>query len=138
MAIAVDVAKDPGAIKSRFVGNFTKRQVICFGAAAASGIPVYLLAKQYIGTDMAALLMVAVMLPFFFMAMYEKDGKPAEKYLRDVIEMKFLRPGIRRYRVENLYEQLKEREKMEMEVEALESKQRKWKEKCAEKAGSGK
>lgn len=138
MAIAVDVAKDPGAIKSKFVGNFTKRQVICFGAAAAAGIPFYLLTKQYIGTDMAALLMVAVMLPFFFIAMYEKDGQPAEKYLRDVIEMRFMRPGIRRYKVENLYEQLKKREIMEMEVETLERKQKKWKEMRTGKATDGK
>ena len=87
---------------------------------------------------MAALLMVAVMLPFFFIAMYEKDGQPAEKYLRDVIEMRFLRPGIRRYRVENLYEQLKEREKMEMEVETLENKQKEWKERRTRKAAGGK
>ena len=42
--------------------------------------------------------------------------------------MKFIRPGIRRYKVENLYEQLKERELKEKEVEALERKQKKWKE----------
>ena len=67
-------------------------------------------------------------------AMYEKDGVPAEQYLKQVIEMKFIRPGIRRYKVENLYEQLRERENMEKEVEALEAKQRKWKE---ERIGKG-
>ena len=127
-AIAVDVAKDPKAIKSKFIGNFTKRQVICFGAAAVVGVPFYLLTRKVIGTDVAALMMVAVMLPFFFIAMYEKDGVPAEQYLKQVIEMKFIRPGIRRYKVENLYEQLRERESMEKEVEALERKQKKWKE----------
>lgn len=128
MAITVDVAKDPKEIKSKFIGNFTKRQVICFGAAALTGVPVYLLARKVIGTDAAALLMVAVMLPFFFIAMYEKDGVPAEKYLKQIIEMKFIRSGIRRYKAENLYEQLRERENMEKEVEALENKQKKWKE----------
>lgn len=128
MAIAVDVAKDPKAIKSKFVGNFTKRQAVCFGLAAVVGIPFYFMSKKYIGTDIAALLMVAVCLPFFLLAMYEKDGMPAEKYAKQVIEMKFIRPGIRRYKVENLYEQLRRREKMEKEVEALEAKQRKWKE----------
>ena len=137
MAIAVDVAKDPGAIKSKFIGNFTKRQVICFGAAAVVGVPLYLLTRKYTGTDVAALLMMAAMLPFFFIAMYEKDGQPAEKYLRDIIEMRFIRPGIRRYRVENIYGQLKEREIVEMEVKALESKQRKWKEKRIRKAQDG-
>ncbi len=126
--ISVDVAKDPSKVKSKFIGNFTKRQVICFGAAAIVGVPVYLLTKKVIGTDMAALLMVAVMLPFFFVAMYEKDGMPAEKYIKQVIVMKFLRPGIRRYKVENIYDQLREREEIEKEVEALEAKKRKWKE----------
>lgn len=128
MAIAVDVAKDPKAIKSKFIGNFTKRQAVCFGIAAIVGIPFYFMSKNFLGTDIAALMMVAVMLPFFFLAMYEKDGMPAEKYAKQVIEMKFIRPGIRRYKVENLYEQLRRREKMEKEVEALEAKQRKWKE----------
>ena len=59
MAIAVDVAKDPKAIKSKFIGNFTKRQVICFGAAAVVGVPFYLLTRKVIGTDVAALMMVA-------------------------------------------------------------------------------
>ena len=89
---------------------------------------VLLCVMKVIGTDVAALMMVAVMLPFFFIAMYEKDGVPAEQYLKQVIEMKFIRPGIRRYKVENLYEQLKERELKEKEVEALERKQKKWKE----------
>ena len=137
MAIAVDVAKDPGAIKSKFIGNFTKRQVICFGAAAVVGVPLYLLTRKYTGTDVAALLMMAAMLPFFFIAMYEKDGQPAEKYLRDIIEMRFIRPGIRRYRVENIYGRLKEREIVEMEGKALESKQRMWKEKRIRKAQDG-
>ena len=134
MAIAVDVAKDPKAIKSKFIGNFTKRQVICFGAAAIVGVPFYLLTRKALGTDVSALLMVGIMLPFFFIAMYEKDGVPAEKYVKQVIEMKFIRPGIRRYKVENLYEQLRERESMEKEVEALEAKQRKWKEERLNKA----
>ncbi len=134
MAIAVDVAKDPKAIKAKFIGNFTKRQVICFGAAAIAGIPFYLLTRKAIGTDVAALLMVAVMLPFFFIAMYEKDGMPAEQYLKQIIVMKFIRPGIRRYKVENVYEQLRERENMEKEVENLERKRRKWKDERFNKA----
>lgn len=124
MAISVDVAKDPKAIKNRFIGNFTKRQVICFSSAAIAGIPFYLLTRKMIGTDVAAMLMVAIMLPFFFVAMYEKDGEPAEKYIMQIIKMRFIRPGIRRYKVENLYEQLKERERMEKEVEILEKKRK--------------
>ena len=65
MAISVDVAKDPKAIKPKFIGFLTKRQVVCFSIAALCGIPFYLLVKNSVGTDIAVLLMIAVMLPFF-------------------------------------------------------------------------
>ena len=62
------------------------------------------------------------MLPFFFLAMYEKDGFPAEKILYFMIRQKFLTPGIRPYKSENLYNQLEEQEKMKKEVRYLEAK----------------
>ena len=124
MSISVDVAKDPSKIKSRFFLNFTKRQTFCFSLAVLFGLPTYFFTKAAVGTDGAALLMMAVMLPFFFIAMYEKDGIPAEKYLLQMIKMKFIRPGIRRYRAENLYERLKRREMIEMEVKRLEEKKK--------------
>ena len=133
MAIAVDVAKDPKAIKNKFIGNFTKRQVICFGSAAIIGVLFYLLVRKEVGTDVAALAMVAVMLPFFFVAMYEKDGQPAEKYVMQVIEMKIVRPGIRRYKVENLYAKLRIIEEKEKEVKVLEGKRKRWKEQKEQK-----
>ena len=66
--------------------------------------------------------MVGVMLPFFFLAMYEKDGFPAEKILYFMIRQKILTPGIRPYRTENLYVKLEEIEKMKKEVRYLEAK----------------
>ena len=41
--------------------------------------------------------------PAFLLAMYEKDGLPFEKVVRNIIRAKFLRPGIRAYRTENIY-----------------------------------
>lgn len=83
---------------------------------------LYLYQKDIIGTQASALIMVAVMLPFFFLAMYEKDGFPAEKILYFMIRQKFLTPGIRPYKSENLYNRLKEQEKMKKEVRYLEAK----------------
>lgn len=122
MAISVSVPKDLSGIKTKVALNLTKRQLICFGGAALTGIPLYLVTRKVMGTQGAALLMVAVMLPFFFMAMYEKDGFPAEKILYFMIRQKFLTPGIRPYKSENLYQKLEEREKLEKEVRYLEQK----------------
>ena len=122
MAISVAVPKNLSGIKTKVAMNLTKRQLICFGAAGAVGIPFYIFTKDIIGTQAAALIMVGVMLPFFFLAMYERDGFPAEKLLYFMIRQKMLTPGIRPYKSENLYEQLEEREKIKKEVRYLEEK----------------
>ncbi len=48
-------------------------------------------------------LMMAVALPAFLLAMYEKDGLPLEKVVRNIIRARFLRPGVRPYQTENIY-----------------------------------
>lgn len=102
--------------------NLTKRQLVCFGSAGAVGIPFYIFTKGVIGTQASALIMVALMLPFSFLAMYEKDGFPAEKILYFMLRQKILTPGIRPYKSENLYRQLEEKERMKKEVRYLEEK----------------
>ena len=122
MAISVAVPKDLSGIKTKVAMNLTKRQLVCFGSAGAVGIPFYIFTKGVIGTQASALIMVALMLPFFFLAMYEKDGFPAEKILYFMIRQKILTPGIRPYKSENIYRQLEKREKIEKEVRYLEEK----------------
>ena len=42
----VNVPNDLSKIKTKMAFNLTKRQLICFGGAAAIGIPSYLLARE--------------------------------------------------------------------------------------------
>ena len=122
MAISVAVPKNLSGIKTKVALNLTKRQLICFSGAGAVGIPFYIFTKGIIGTQASALIMVALMLPFLFLAMYEKDGFPAEKILYFMLRQKILTPGIRPYKSENLYRQLEEKERMKKEVRYLEEK----------------
>ena len=66
----VTIPKDLSRIQSKVLFGLTKRQVICFGAAALVGVPLFFLAKSSLGTTTAALCMILVMLPFFLFAMY--------------------------------------------------------------------
>jgi len=99
----VNVPNDLSKIKTKVAFNLTKRQLVCFGGAAAVGIPAYLLCRSAIGSTGAMFVMLAVMLPAFLLAMYERDGLPFEKVVRNIIRARFLRPGIRPYRTENIY-----------------------------------
>ena len=98
----VPVPKDLTKVKTKIALNLTKRQLICFSIAGAIGIPTYLFTRTAIGNDVAVILMIGLMLPFFFFAMYEKDGQPAEKIARNFIRAR-LWPGTRPYKTENLY-----------------------------------
>ena len=99
----VNVPNDLSKVKTKLAFNLTKRQLVCFGIAAAVGVPSYLLARSSIGNTGAMFLMMAVALPAFLLAMYEKDGLPLEKVVRNIIRARFLRPGVRPYRTENIY-----------------------------------
>lgn len=99
----VPVPKDLSRVKTKVALNLTKRQLICFGSAAAIGVPTYLLTRGLLGTEGAVLLMMGLMLPFFFLAMYEKDGQPAEKIIRNWLRARFW-PSVRPYKTDNLYE----------------------------------
>ncbi len=101
----VSVPKDLTKVKNKVVLNLTKRQLICLSIAAAIGLPFYFLTRGAIGTSNAATGMVLLMLPAFLFAMYEKDGLPLEKILKNIITAKYLRPGVRKYEMTNLYEQ---------------------------------
>ena len=99
----VPVPKDLSKVKTKVALNLTKRQLICFGTAAAIGVPSYLVTRGTLGSEGAMLLMIGLMLPLFFLAMYEKDGQPAEKILRNFLRTR-LWPGKRTYVTNNLYE----------------------------------
>ncbi len=100
----VSVPKDLTKVKNKVAFNLTKRQIICLGIALAVGLPFYFLTRGTIGTSNAATGMVLLMLPAFLFAMYEKDGMPLERVLLNIITVQFLRPDIRYYETENIYE----------------------------------
>lgn len=118
----VPVPKDLSKIKTKVAFNLTKRQLIYFSLGGVCGLPVYFLTKSMLGIDMAAILMILIMLPFFFLAMYERDGFSAEKILLHIINQKFRRPAIRVYKSKNLYKRLIEMNKIEKEGAKLEKK----------------
>ena len=119
----VPVPKDLSKVKTKVALGLTKRQLICFSCAAAVGLPTYFLTRSVIGNTAALLLMIGLMLPAFFMAMYEKDGMPAEKILRNIIRTRYW-PTVRPYKTDNFYNHVNE------EVKTIASKNQ-----AAKKAG---
>ena len=112
MAAYIPVPRDLTRVKTKVFFNLTKRQLICFGSAALIGVPIFFLVK---GTGNVSL----VMLPLFFLAMYEKDGQPLEFIAGHFIQAKFIRPKVRPYQTNNYYDALVRQYQLEKEVERI-------------------
>ena len=120
----VPVPKDLNAVKTKVMFNLTKRQILCFGGGALIGVPLFFLLKGHIGSSAAALCMMLVMLPFFLLAMYEKNGQPPVKLIRNIVQVCFLRPKQRPYRTNNFYDLLNRQDILDKEVYAIVHKQK--------------
>lgn len=127
----IPIQKDFSQVKNKVALGLTKRQLVCFGCAALLGIPSYLLLKKVIPTDVAAVVMIMVMLPFFLFALYEKDGQPLEVVLKNVINESYIRPHIRPVRNEPIIDSciitamyVDEQERLQKEAEAKSLKTR--------------
>lgn len=106
----VNVPADLTKIQTKVAFNLTKRQLVCFGTAAAVGLPTYFLTRSAIGGTGAMFVMLIIMLPAFLLAMYQRDGLPFEKVVRNVLHVSFLWPGVRPYKTNNFYAFLSSKE----------------------------
>ena len=115
----VPVPKDLNTVKTKVAFNLTKRQLICFSLAAAVGVPIYFLTRGILGTTGAVFLLLTAALPFFFFAMYEKNGQPLEKILKNYITTKYRKPQVRPYVTNNIYSAIEKQILLEQEVDKI-------------------
>ena len=129
----VTVPKDLTKVKSKVMFGLTKRQLVCFGAAALIGVPLFFLLRNTVNSSTATVCMIVVMLPLFLLAMYEKDGQPLEVILGQIIQTVFIRPKERPYMTNNFYAAIQRQNQVEKEVRKIVQKS-----KTAERGGPGK
>ena len=63
--------------------------------------------------------MIVIMLPLFFLAMYERDGQPLEVIAKHFIDARIIRPKIRPYETDNYYSALLRQYQVEKEVQQI-------------------
>ena len=119
VASYISMPRDLTKVKSKVMFNLTKRQLICFGLAALAGVPSFFLLKLAFSISTSVMIMMVIMMPFFFLAMYEKHGQPLEVFLKHFIQANFVRPKTRPYKTDNYYAALIRQAKAEEEVEKI-------------------
>lgn len=134
----ISVPRDLSKIKTKVLFNLTKRQLVCFGLAALIGVPSFFLLKNTVNTSLAALGMMLVMLPLFFLGMYEKDGMPCELLVKHFIQAKFIRPKTRPYQTNNDYAMLIRQAAAEKEIKQIMQKNKPVRKEAGKVVHSGK
>lgn len=129
----VTIPKDLTKVKTKVMFGLTKRQLICFGAAALIGVPLFFFLKSAINSSAATLCMIVVMLPFFLLAMYERHGQPLEVIAGQIVQAMFIQSKERPYQTNNFYAAIERQNQVEKEVRKIVQKS-----KTAERGGSGK
>lgn len=119
----VKMPKDLSKVKTKVALNLTKRQLVCFGIAAVTAGGAFFALKGLIGNTGAGMAMIAVAMPSFLAAMYEKNGQPFEKVLLNVVKTFFIRPKIRPYKTQNYYDLLVKQADLDLEVKRIEKQQ---------------
>lgn len=130
----VTVPKDLTKVKSKVLFGLTRRQLVCFGAAALIGVPLFFLLRNSVNSSTATVCMIVAMLPLFLLAMYEKNGQPLEMIAGQIIQTVFLRPKERPYMTDNFYAAVERQVQVEKEVRRIVQKSKA----AAEGGGLGK
>ncbi len=112
----VTVPKDLTKVKSKVLFGLTRRQLVCFGAAALIGVPLFFLLRNSVNSSTATVCMIVVMLPLFLLAMYERHGQPLEVVVGQIIQTVFIRPKERPYQTDNFYAAVERQIQVEKEV----------------------
>lgn len=99
----VRVPRNMKSVKPKFIGPLNKRQAYTMGLGIGLGILGYYLAKPVIGASNAVFVLMVIMLPIVFCGLFEKDNRYIEDIAKDIISTKFLRPGIRVFKAQNMY-----------------------------------
>lgn len=98
----VSVPKDLSKIKSKFAAGLTGSQIVHILAGASLGVPLFFMARGSVGNGPAMLILFACVAPFAFLALYEKDGQPAKRWIFIILRHKIY-PQQRIFKTQNFY-----------------------------------
>lgn len=106
-------------ISTKFLFGLTKRQCVCFGCGLLIGVPLFFLLKPVISSSAASIVMIAVLVPFFLLGVYQHNGEPLEKFVSHIIQARFVRTKLRPYRTANIFTLLHKQAIIDKEVKRI-------------------
>ena len=122
--IEIEVNQDIREYKTKLIGPFTTRQVICLILGGTTVIGAYKLLQPYLTSDTTTFVCMILAVPFILMSgIFEPHGMKMEDFLRASFVSLVLSPTVRKYELENSYnKQLMEERKKKKKKKRKKSK----------------
>lgn len=122
--IEIEVNQDIREYKTKLIGPFTTRQVICLILGGTTVISAYNLLQPYLTSDTTTFVCMILAVPFILMSgIFEPHGMKMEDFLRASFVSLVLSPTVRKYELENSYnKQLMEERKKKKKKKRKKSK----------------
>lgn len=122
--IEIEVNQDIREYKTKLIGPFTTRQVICLILGGTTVIGAYNLLQPYLTSDTTTFVCMILAIPFILMSgIFEPHGMKMEDFLKASFVSLVLSPTVRKYELENSYnKQLMEERKKKKKKKRKKSK----------------
>lgn len=122
--IEIEVNQDIREYKTKLIGPFTTRQVICLILGGTTVIGAYNLLQPYLTSDTTTFVCMILAVPFILMSgIFEPHGMKMEDFLKVSFVSLVLSPTVRKYELENSYnKQLMEERKKKKKKKRKKSK----------------
>ena len=102
--IEIEVNQDIREYKTKLIGPFTTRQVICLILGGTTVIGAYNLLQPYLTSDTTTFVCMILAVPFILMSgIFEPHGMKMEDFLKASFVSLVLSPTVRKYELENSY-----------------------------------
>lgn len=100
-----EILQDIRKYKTKIVGSFTLRQLICLIISAAICIPTYFAMSKYFKKEFIILVIIVLCAFPMLCGFKEMYDVPFEKFTKIMLETRILAPTIRKYEAKNPYEE---------------------------------
>lgn len=122
--IEIEVNQDIREYKTKLIGPFTTRQVICLILGGTTVIGAHNLLQPYLTSDTTTFVCMILAVPFILMSgIFEPHGMKMEDFLKASFVSLVLSPTVRKYELENSYnKQLMEERKKKKKKKRKKSK----------------
>ena len=98
MAIEREILQDITKYKTRFIGPFSVREIVCIGIIVAIDVPAFLILSQFFVMSFVMPCLIFLALPAALCGFFPIYDMPFEKFVISIIQTQILSPRIRKYK----------------------------------------